>query len=105
MEADGLGALVAAASRAPSSEIECHCWVRLWEVRSCILSSKGSPMDRRTFNTALMSAAATSLVGSRSMAAAGRTVWYQGVGNRLTQWDVDVDAATLRSEERRVGKG
>src|SRR5262245_51908739 len=52
-------------------------------------------MDRRTFNTALMSAAATSLVGSRSMAAAGRTVWYQGVGNRLTQWDVDVDAATL----------
>src|SRR5262245_57012958 len=81
--------------RPPSIETECHCWVRLWEVRSCILSSKGSPMDRRTFNTALMSAAATSLVGSRSMAAAGRTVWYQGVGNRLTQWDVDVDAATL----------
>ena len=29
------------------------------------------------------------------MAAAGRTVLYQGVGDRLTQWDVDVDAATL----------
>ena len=52
-------------------------------------------MDRRTFNTALMSAAATSVVGSNVRAAAGRTVLYQGVGDRLTQWDVDVDAATL----------
>src|SRR5262245_1533466 len=52
-------------------------------------------MNRRTFNTALMSAAATSVIGSQSMAAAGRTVFYQGVGNRLTQCDVDVDAATL----------
>jgi 6-phosphogluconolactonase (cycloisomerase 2 family) len=52
-------------------------------------------MDRRTFNTVLMSAAATSVVGSNARAAAGRTVLYQGVGDRLTQWDVDVDAATL----------
>jgi len=27
--------------------------------------------------------------------ATGRAVFYQGVGDRLTQWDVDVDAATL----------
>jgi 6-phosphogluconolactonase (cycloisomerase 2 family) len=56
---------------------------------------EGIAMDRRTFNTALMSAAATSVVGSGSMAAAGRTVWYQGVGARLTHWDVDVEAAAL----------
>ena len=52
-------------------------------------------MDRRTFNAALVSAAATSVVGSTMAKAAGRTVFYQGVGDRLTQWDVDVDAATL----------
>jgi 6-phosphogluconolactonase len=52
-------------------------------------------MDRRTFNTALLSAAATSVIGSGTAAAAGRTVFYQGVGDRLTQWDIDVDAATL----------
>ena len=50
-------------------------------------------MDRRTFNTALITTVATSL-GGRAMAA-GRAVFYQGVGDRLTQWDVDVDAATL----------
>ena len=52
-------------------------------------------MDRRTFNTALLSAAATSAFGSGSGATAARTVFYQGVGDRLTQWDVDLDAATL----------
>src|SRR6478736_3901480 len=58
-------------------------------------AQRDRPMDRHTFNTALVSAAATSVVGSRPMAATGRTVFYQGVGSRLTQWDVDVDAATL----------
>jgi len=53
-------------------------------------------MNRRTFNTALLSTAASSAVGFGSAAAAGgRTVFYQGVGDRLTQWDVDVDAAAL----------
>jgi 6-phosphogluconolactonase len=52
-------------------------------------------MDRRAFNSALLSAAATSVIGSGTAAAGGRTVFYQGVGDRLTQWDVDVDAATL----------
>jgi 6-phosphogluconolactonase len=55
-------------------------------------------MDRRTFNTALMSAAATSLAGCATGGAGGggsRTVFYQSVGDRLTHWDVDVDNATL----------
>jgi 6-phosphogluconolactonase len=52
-------------------------------------------MDRRAFNTALLSAAATSVFGSGAVMAGGGTVFYQGVGDRLTQWDVDVDAATL----------
>jgi len=55
-------------------------------------------MDRRTFNTALMSAAATSLAGCAtggSGGGGGRTVFYQAVGERLTQWDVDVESATL----------
>jgi 6-phosphogluconolactonase len=52
-------------------------------------------MDRRAFNTALLSAAATSVIGSGTATAGGRTVFYQGIGDRLTQWDVDVDAATL----------
>jgi len=52
-------------------------------------------MDRRTFNSALLSAAATSAVGLGSAAAGGRTVLHQGVGDRLTQWDADVDTATL----------
>ena len=50
-------------------------------------------MDRRTFNTGLLSAAA--MIGSGGAAAAGKTVFYQGVGDRLTQWDVDVDAPAL----------
>jgi 6-phosphogluconolactonase (cycloisomerase 2 family) len=54
-------------------------------------------MDRRAFNTALLSAATTSAVGLGSVAAGGRTVLYQAVGDRLTQWDVDVDTATLTS--------
>jgi len=55
-------------------------------------------MDRRTFNTALMSAAATSLAGCAtggSGGGGGRTVFYQAVGERLTHWDVDADSATL----------
>ena len=79
----------------PLSMDQAICWARVEEVRSSILMLEGIAMDRRTFNTALMSAAATSVVGSGSMAAAGRTVWYQGVGARLTQWDVDVEAAAL----------
>ena len=52
-------------------------------------------MDRRAFNSALLSAAATSVIGSGTATAGARTVFYQGVGDRLTQWNVDVDAATL----------
>src|SRR5262249_32153803 len=55
----------------------------------------GVHMDRRTFNTALLSAATTSAIGHGSAAADGRTVLYQSVGDRLIQCDVDVDAATL----------
>jgi 6-phosphogluconolactonase (cycloisomerase 2 family) len=55
-------------------------------------------MDRRTFNTALFGAAATSILGCATgggMGAGGRTVLYQSVGNRLTRFDVDVEQATL----------
>ena len=55
-------------------------------------------MNRRTFNTALMSAAATSMVGCATGGSGGgdsRTVFYQSVGDRLTHWDVDVESATL----------
>ncbi|HKA38358.1 MAG TPA: beta-propeller fold lactonase family protein [Burkholderiales bacterium] len=55
-------------------------------------------MDRRTFNTALMSAAATSFTGCATGGAGGggsRTAFYQSVGDRLTHWDVDVDNAAL----------
>ena len=58
-------------------------------------------MDRRTFNTALMGAAVTSLAGCATSGAgggsgnSGRSVFYQGVGDRLTQFDVDTSAATL----------
>jgi 6-phosphogluconolactonase len=55
-------------------------------------------MDRRTFNTAVMSAAATSVVGCATGGSGdggSRTVFYQSVGDRLTHWDVDVDNATL----------
>jgi 6-phosphogluconolactonase len=57
-------------------------------------------MDRRTFNTVLVGAAATSIVGCVNGAGSGggsggRTVFYQGVGDQLTHWDVDVGNATL----------
>src|SRR5262249_45475250 len=52
-------------------------------------------MNRRAFDTALSGAAATSAAGSLAPAAGERTVFYQSVGDRLGQWDVDADAATL----------
>lgn len=56
-------------------------------------------MDRRTFNIALASAAASSLVGcatgSGSRGGDGRTVFYQSVGDQFTHWAVDVDTLTL----------
>ena len=51
-----------------------------------------------TFNTALMGAAVTSLAGCATGGAgggSGRSVFYQAVGDRLTQFDVNTDAATL----------
>ena len=56
-------------------------------------------MDRRTFNTALLSAAATSLAGCAAGggpgAGSGRAAFYQALGDRLTHWDVNADDATL----------
>src|SRR5262245_60889380 len=70
-------------------------------------------MDRPTFNTARISAAATSapacptalmsaaappFTGCAAGGAGGggsRTAFYQSVGDRLTHWDVDVDNAAL----------
>jgi 6-phosphogluconolactonase len=56
-------------------------------------------MNRRTFNMLLASAAAGSLAGCASGTGRGsggrRTVLYQSVGDQLTHWDVDVDAAAL----------
>src|SRR5215510_2030728 len=55
-------------------------------------------MDRRTFNTALLSAAATSLAGCATGGpggGSGRSAFYQAVGDRLTHWDVNADDATL----------
>jgi len=55
-------------------------------------------MDRRAFTMALVSAAASSLAGCASGGGSrqgGRTVFYQSVGDQLTQWDVDVDELTL----------
>jgi 6-phosphogluconolactonase (cycloisomerase 2 family) len=55
-------------------------------------------MDRRTFNAALVGAAATSLAGCASggsSSGGGRSAFYQSVGDRLTHWDVDVDGATV----------
>src|SRR4051812_15713612 len=61
------------------------------------LSDQGGIMDRRTFNTALAGAAATSLLGCvTGMRSDGdRTVLYQSVGPKLQAFDVDVDNATL----------
>ncbi len=55
-------------------------------------------MDRRTFNTALVSAAATSIAGCATSGpggSGGRAVFYQCVGDRITHWDVDADNAAL----------
>lgn len=55
-------------------------------------------MDRRTFTAALVSTAATSLVGCVTGAARSgspRSAFYQSVGDRLTHWDVDAESATL----------
>jgi 6-phosphogluconolactonase (cycloisomerase 2 family) len=55
-------------------------------------------MDRRTFNTALLSTAVTSLAGCAtggSGSAGGRSVLYQSVGDRLTHWDVDAGDVSL----------
>jgi 6-phosphogluconolactonase len=54
-------------------------------------------MDRRTFNTALAGAAATSLLGCTTMARpdGGRFALYRSVGARLQRFEVDVDNATL----------
>ncbi len=54
-------------------------------------------MDRRTFNTALAGITATSLFGCATTAGGNnkRVVLYQGVGNQLRPFDVDVENATL----------
>lgn len=55
-------------------------------------------MHRRTFNLALASAAALPALGlaaHREAGAGARVLLYQSVGNKLTQYDVDLDAATL----------
>jgi 6-phosphogluconolactonase (cycloisomerase 2 family) len=55
-------------------------------------------VDRRTFNTALAGAAATSLLGcatDRGNSGGGRTVLYNSIGGKLTHYDVDVGDATL----------
>src|SRR5690242_11454001 len=68
-----------------------RCSGRRFSTSSTQLQS-GVHMDRRTFNTALLSAATTSAIEYGSAAAANaRTVLYQSLGDRLIQWDVDVD--------------
>lgn len=55
-------------------------------------------MSHRTFPAALMSAAASASAGGAGGGfgpAGGRSVFYQGVGDRLTHWDVDAGSATL----------
>jgi 6-phosphogluconolactonase (cycloisomerase 2 family) len=54
-------------------------------------------MDRRTFNQVLAGAATTSLLGGCATMgrSSGKIVLYQSVDETLTQWDVDVEAATL----------
>src|SRR5258706_6405361 len=55
-------------------------------------------MDRRTFNTTLAGAAATSMLEcatDRGTGGGGRTVLYNSIGEKLTQYDVDVEAASL----------
>jgi len=54
-------------------------------------------MDRRTFNTALAGITATSLFGCATTAGGNnkRVVLYQGVGDQLRPFDVDVENASL----------
>ncbi len=54
-------------------------------------------MNRRAFNTALVGAAATSVLGCATggTGAGSRAAFYQAVGDQLTHWDVDVDSASL----------
>jgi 6-phosphogluconolactonase (cycloisomerase 2 family) len=58
-------------------------------------------MDRRTFNTALMGVAVTSLPGCAALERLTtgeqdvKSVFYQCVGDQLTHWDVDVAKAEL----------
>jgi 6-phosphogluconolactonase len=55
-------------------------------------------MNRRTFNTALAGAAATSLLGCAAAPrpdAGGRIALYQSVGEQLRHFDVDIDGAAL----------
>ena len=55
-------------------------------------------MNRRTFNIALATAAASSLVGCATGAGSGgrrRTVLYQSVGAQFIYWDVDVEDYAL----------
>ncbi|MES3022814.1 MAG: beta-propeller fold lactonase family protein [Pseudomonadota bacterium] len=55
-------------------------------------------INRRKFGIALASAAALPLLGcvtGRGTGSSGRVVLYQSIGNKLTQYDVDVEAATL----------
>ena len=53
-------------------------------------------MDRRTFNSALAGAFATSAFGcATGSPTGGRSAFYQCVGEQITHWDVDVGGATL----------
>src|ERR1700722_15455089 len=54
-------------------------------------------MDRRTFGAGFASAAVASVLSRRLIAAPlpARTVLYRTIGDTLTQYDVDVEAATL----------
>lgn len=55
-------------------------------------------MNRRTFNTALAGAAATTLAGCAldpRSPSSGRVAFYQGVGDQLRHFDIDVDTLTL----------
>ena len=55
-------------------------------------------MNRRTFNSVLLGATGTSLLGCASGGSGPggrRTAFYQGVGDQLTHWDVDATSATL----------
>ncbi len=55
-------------------------------------------LNRRKFGLALAGASVLPLLGcvtGRGAGASGRLVLYQSIGNKLTQYDVDVESATL----------